>query len=213
MVANILGNGLDIPLLGLREACKENNNGELCELFTDESYKISQCFLLSTSQVKWPISTLLLHTNANAISKLNYHFVFHSIGFTIALSPCKSNALHFSFVHFSLLKNLETNSTSILIFIHRSLVLPTVSWATDRSHQKAMDARIIRVRMKLSFAFLHSIRPTIRVHRDTQNHYKIHWIWWENCLNRRRHHRYFDKGGIKPVYGMGQLIINLMKLR
>lgn len=52
MVQNILGNGIDIPLLGLREACKENNNGELCELFTDEGYKISQCFLLSTSQVK-----------------------------------------------------------------------------------------------------------------------------------------------------------------
>lgn len=51
MVMNILGHGVDIPLLGLREACKELNNGELCELFTDESYPISQCFLLSTSQV------------------------------------------------------------------------------------------------------------------------------------------------------------------
>lgn len=51
MVMNILGHGVDIPLLGLREACKELNNGELCELFTDESYQISQCFLLSTSQV------------------------------------------------------------------------------------------------------------------------------------------------------------------
>lgn len=50
MVQNILGYGIDIHLLGLREACKD-----LCEplheLFTDESYKISQCFLLSTSQV------------------------------------------------------------------------------------------------------------------------------------------------------------------
>lgn len=51
MVMNILGHGVDIPLLGLREACKELNDGELCELFTDESYAISQCFLLSTSQV------------------------------------------------------------------------------------------------------------------------------------------------------------------
>lgn len=50
MVMNILGHGVDIPLLGLREACKEVN-GELCELFTDETYGISQCFLLSTSQV------------------------------------------------------------------------------------------------------------------------------------------------------------------
>ncbi|KAL9891816.1 choline acetyltransferase isoform 2-T2 [Glossina fuscipes fuscipes] len=50
MVQNILGNGIDIPLLGLREASREVT-GQLHELFTDESYKISQCFLLSTSQV------------------------------------------------------------------------------------------------------------------------------------------------------------------
>lgn len=52
MVDNILGFGIDIPILGLREACKEVN-GELCDLFTDETYKTSQCFLLSTSQVSW----------------------------------------------------------------------------------------------------------------------------------------------------------------
>lgn len=50
MVKNILGNGIDIPLLGLREASIEVT-GEMHELFTDESYNISQCFLLSTSQV------------------------------------------------------------------------------------------------------------------------------------------------------------------
>lgn len=50
MVQNILGHGIDIPLLGLREASREVT-GELHELFTDESYQISQCFLLSTSQV------------------------------------------------------------------------------------------------------------------------------------------------------------------
>ncbi|XP_065371707.1 choline O-acetyltransferase [Calliphora vicina] len=50
MVQNILGNGIDIPLLGLREASREVT-GELHELFTEESYQISQCFLLSTSQV------------------------------------------------------------------------------------------------------------------------------------------------------------------
>ncbi|KAH8407949.1 hypothetical protein KR222_004993, partial [Zaprionus bogoriensis] len=50
MVKNILGSGIDIPLLGLREASREVT-GELHELFTDESYNISQCFLLSTSQV------------------------------------------------------------------------------------------------------------------------------------------------------------------
>lgn len=50
MVQNILGQGIDIHILGLREACLELE-GELCELFTDESYAISNCFLLSTSQV------------------------------------------------------------------------------------------------------------------------------------------------------------------
>lgn len=51
MVQNILGQGIDIHILGLRQACIEVN-GDLCELFTDESYQISNCFLLSTSQVK-----------------------------------------------------------------------------------------------------------------------------------------------------------------
>lgn len=51
MVQNILGQGVDIHLLGLREAC--NDKGvQMTELFTDDSYKISQCFLLSTSQVQ-----------------------------------------------------------------------------------------------------------------------------------------------------------------
>lgn len=50
MVMNILGNGVDIPLLGLREACRDVD-GSLHELFTDESYGIANCFLLSTSQV------------------------------------------------------------------------------------------------------------------------------------------------------------------
>lgn len=50
MVQNILGQGVDIHLLGLREAC--NDKGvQSPDLFADDSYKISQCFLLSTSQV------------------------------------------------------------------------------------------------------------------------------------------------------------------
>lgn len=52
MVQNILGSGLDIPILGLREASREVN-GELHELFTDECYKLTNCFLLSTSQVQY----------------------------------------------------------------------------------------------------------------------------------------------------------------
>lgn len=67
MVMNILGHGVDIPLLGLREACKETNNGELCELFTDESYPISQCFLLSTSQVNIPYFFRIIIYNIHGI--------------------------------------------------------------------------------------------------------------------------------------------------
>lgn len=56
MVENILGQGIDIHLLGLREAARETlptAAHELPELFTDETYKIANSFLLSTSQVTW----------------------------------------------------------------------------------------------------------------------------------------------------------------
>lgn len=49
MVANILGQGIDIHLLGLRQQAKELNVE--VELFTDEAYKIANHFALSTSQV------------------------------------------------------------------------------------------------------------------------------------------------------------------
>lgn len=50
MVANILGQGIDIHLLGLREQGKEM--GLQLELFSDEAYKIANHFALSTSQVQ-----------------------------------------------------------------------------------------------------------------------------------------------------------------
>lgn len=54
MVDNILGRGLDIPLLGLREAAKEGamvGRWEMQEMFRDESYTKINSFTLSTSQV------------------------------------------------------------------------------------------------------------------------------------------------------------------
>lgn len=54
MVDNILGQGIDIHLLGLREAARETSPtaaSPLPEIFTDESYRIANKFLLSTSQV------------------------------------------------------------------------------------------------------------------------------------------------------------------
>lgn len=76
MVQNILGYGIDIPLLGLREASKEVD-GEVHELFTDECFAISNCFLLSTSQVinlnEFNLNTLysqlLAHNNKIVLHK------------------------------------------------------------------------------------------------------------------------------------------------
>ncbi|CAG9766802.1 unnamed protein product [Ceutorhynchus assimilis] len=54
MVDNILGHGIDIHLLGLREAAKDTcptAATPLPELFTDPSYRLANKFLLSTSQV------------------------------------------------------------------------------------------------------------------------------------------------------------------
>lgn len=63
MVQNIMGQGIDIHLLGLREACKDRG-GPLHELFADESYQIANCFLLSTSQVKVSYGTRSLNEYA-----------------------------------------------------------------------------------------------------------------------------------------------------
>nr|XP_008201281.1 PREDICTED: choline O-acetyltransferase [Tribolium castaneum] len=54
MVDNILGQGIDIHLLGLREAARETSPTAahpLPDIFTDYTYKLANKFLLSTSQV------------------------------------------------------------------------------------------------------------------------------------------------------------------
>ncbi|XP_050501870.1 choline O-acetyltransferase [Diabrotica virgifera virgifera] len=54
MVENILGQGIDLHILGLREAAKETAPtaaSPLPKLFTDASYRLVNKFLLSTSQV------------------------------------------------------------------------------------------------------------------------------------------------------------------
>ncbi|CAH1977426.1 unnamed protein product [Acanthoscelides obtectus] len=54
MVDNILGLGIDIHLLGLREAARETSPtaaSPLPEIFLDPSYRLANKFLLSTSQV------------------------------------------------------------------------------------------------------------------------------------------------------------------
>lgn len=54
MIDNIMGQGIDLHLLGLREAAKETSPTAahpLPKLFTDESYRLFNKFLLSTSQV------------------------------------------------------------------------------------------------------------------------------------------------------------------
>lgn len=62
MIENILGQGIDIHLLGLREAAKDTSPTAahpLPELFTDESYRLANKFLLSTSQVTTKINSFM----------------------------------------------------------------------------------------------------------------------------------------------------------
>ena len=51
MTDNITGRGLDVPLLGLREAVKEAGMWEFQDLFDDETYNTINHFKLSTSSV------------------------------------------------------------------------------------------------------------------------------------------------------------------
>lgn len=76
MVKNILGNGIDIPLLGLREASREIY-GDVHELFKDESYAIANCFLLSTSQVGGLIITYLQHNFLHKLLHILETFFAH----------------------------------------------------------------------------------------------------------------------------------------
>lgn len=96
MVQNILGNGIDIPLLGLREASKEND-GDYHELFTDETYKIAQCFMLSTSQVTNRLAACSLNSKA---LNVKCHQVLHNKNFQSTinfLSPnCSTKLFSFS---------------------------------------------------------------------------------------------------------------------
>ena len=50
MVENILGQGIDIHLLGLRELAKDLGE-PLPDIFQDEAYRTANHFALSTSQV------------------------------------------------------------------------------------------------------------------------------------------------------------------
>ena len=52
MVKNILGQGIDIHLLGLRELARKSRCPQALQLFDDPSYQQIQHFTLSTSQVQ-----------------------------------------------------------------------------------------------------------------------------------------------------------------
>ena len=57
MVENILGQGIDIHLLGLRELVKDLGE-PLPDIFQDEAYRTANHFALSTSQV-WQSASFL----------------------------------------------------------------------------------------------------------------------------------------------------------
>lgn len=69
-IKSFLGNGIDIPMLGYREASREVL-GELHELFNDECFKIAQCFLLSTSQVTKAICDIKIFVKIAQVNELN----------------------------------------------------------------------------------------------------------------------------------------------
>lgn len=61
MVDNILGQGIDIHLLGLKEMAVEMT-GEVPEIFKDEGFVTANHFSLSTSQVKGFITLYLYYS-------------------------------------------------------------------------------------------------------------------------------------------------------
>jgi len=60
MIDNILGMGIDVHLLGLKQAAREN--AIPCPIFEDDSFRIANHFALSTSQVNYFIFFYLLVT-------------------------------------------------------------------------------------------------------------------------------------------------------
>lgn len=199
---NILGNGIDIPLLGLREASKEVD-GEYHELFTDESYKIAQCFLLSTSQVQLPSVMLLnctknqnaLDSNSKALNlKLKARnvrilqdctikFIFEStIQFVarIFLAKTKRQVQCTNRCRFCVLS--IKNFCKKIIFHHlRSRVQRTASWATVPWHPAATDVPTTRTPKKLSSACQLFSPPTTPARRGMQNHFRIRSKSCETC--------------------------------
>ena len=100
MVDNILGNGLDIPLLGLREGIREAGLWDHQDLFTHESYSKVNTFTLSTSQV--PISLSPSFMGYGAVVPDGYGVSYNPYPDSIIFCICsfhssqKTNSRHFT---------------------------------------------------------------------------------------------------------------------
>ncbi|KAF5300454.1 hypothetical protein FQA39_LY02253 [Lamprigera yunnana] len=81
----ISGQGIDVHLLGLREAAKETNMSSLPELFTDKSYDIANHFVLSSSQTG-SIKNIIPGFGPTSSNGYGVHYAIHSdiIVFTIS---------------------------------------------------------------------------------------------------------------------------------
>ena len=66
MKENIFGEGLDIPMLGIRKTCEELWPDKTLDLFKDPVFQISNHFKLSTSQVG-----VSCHLTIDTIQKVN----------------------------------------------------------------------------------------------------------------------------------------------
>ncbi len=72
MIKNILGQGIDIHLLGLRQLARHSGCPEATAVFEDSSYRIINHFALSTSQVRiYTTTTSILSLSVESFFKTN----------------------------------------------------------------------------------------------------------------------------------------------
>ncbi|KAF5300457.1 hypothetical protein FQA39_LY02256 [Lamprigera yunnana] len=86
----ISGQGIDVHLVGLREAAKETNMSSLPELFTDKSYDIANHFVLSSSQTG-SIKNIIPGFGPTSSNGYGVHYVLYSDNIVFTISSFHSS--------------------------------------------------------------------------------------------------------------------------
>ncbi|KAF5300455.1 hypothetical protein FQA39_LY02254 [Lamprigera yunnana] len=86
----ISGQGIDVHLLGLREAAKETNMSFLPDLFTDKSYQIANQFILSSSQTG-PFKNLFGGFGPTDSNGYGVHYALYSDNIVFTISSFHSS--------------------------------------------------------------------------------------------------------------------------